>query len=138
VHQPAECRVRDVAKGIAANAAPDIAASVTADSTAGGTVHVIRSFLNWAPHVQRKRQTGNVTGKDRQKRDRGIDVDVPPARGTVRRFAQVPNQVVPPDFDAPYQNPKSTPGKATRTRLHSRGRASTLAPSGVAFVRIRE
>jgi hypothetical protein len=49
VHQPAECRVRDVAKGIAANAAPDIAASVTADSTAGGTVHVIRSFLNWAP-----------------------------------------------------------------------------------------
>jgi hypothetical protein len=62
---------------------------------------VIRSFLNWAPHVRRKRQTGNVAGKDRQKRDRGIDVDVPPARDTVRRFAQVPNQVVPPDFDAP-------------------------------------
>lgn len=54
------------------------------------------------PHqVQRKRQTGNVTAKDRQKRDRDTDEHVPPAQDTVRRFAQLPNQVVPSDFDAP-------------------------------------
>ena len=52
-------------------------------------------------HVQRKRQTGNVTGKDRQKRDRDTDEHVPPAQDTVRRFAQLPNQVVPSDFDLP-------------------------------------
>jgi hypothetical protein len=49
-----------------------------------------------------------VRDKERQKREHEIDEHVAPAQVSAHRFAQIPNLVVPPDFDQPLTEPEIT------------------------------